>query len=85
MLGSKAYSVATGETLITGTKLSTEERLWAAADLVATGLSARSTKILGLAEAGRLSTKAADIVEGSSSLLKVTKHADDVMDAINIG
>lgn len=85
LLGSTAYSVATGETLITGTKLSTEERLWAAADLVATGLSAGSTKILGLAEAGRLSTKAADIVEGSSSLLKVTKHADDVMDAINIG
>lgn len=85
LLGSTAYSVATGETLITGTKLSTEERLWAAADLVATGLSAGSTKILGLAEAGRLSTKAADVVEGSSSLLKVTKHADDVMDAINIG
>ena len=85
LLGSTAYSVATGETLITGTKLSTEERLWAAADLVATGLSAGSTKILGLAEAGKLSTKAADVVEGSSSLLKVTKHADDAMDAINIG
>lgn len=85
LFGSTAYSVATGETLITGTKLSTEERLWAAADLMATGLSAASTKLLGLAEASKLSTKAADVVEGSSSLLKVTKHADDVMDAINIG
>ena len=52
---------------------------------MATGLSAGSTKILGLAEAGQLSTKAADVVEGSSSLLKVTKHTDDVMDAINLG
>ena len=85
MIGSTAYSVATGETLITGTKLSTEERLWAAADLVAIGLSAGSAKVLDLAEAGRLSTKAADVVEGGNSLLKVTKHADDVMDAINIG
>ena len=85
LLGSTAYSAVTGKTLITGDQLNTEERVWAAADLVATAVSAGSSKVLGLAEAGAMSTKAAAVVEHTRPLLNAGSHADDVMDAINIG
>ena len=74
-----AYSAATGHTMITGTQLSTEERVWAGIDAAVTVASMGSAAYLTqLAKAG---------VSGSTllkGLASAGKYADDVNDVSKV-
>lgn len=67
----KAYSAFSGRTMITGDRLSTEERVWAGIDAVSSILSERAGfYLMKLQKAGKT----------GSTLLKLTSHADDAND-----
>ena len=74
-----AYSAATGHTMIAGTQLSTEERIWAGIDAVVTVFSMGSAAYL---------SKLAQSEKNGSTILKglatVGKHADDVNDVSKV-
>lgn len=65
------YSAVTGHTMITGDRLSTEERVWAGIDAASVVLSAG---------AGSYLTKLRKAGKVGSTLLKLASHADDVND-----
>lgn len=70
-----AYSAATGHTMITGDRLSTEERVWAGIDAASVVLSAGAGSYLAkLRKAGK----------AGSTLLKLASHADDVNDVSKV-
>ena len=73
------YSAATGHTMITGTQLSTEDRVWAGIDAAVTVFSMGSAAYLGrLAKTG---------MEGSTllkGLATAGKYADDVNDVSKV-
>lgn len=70
-----AYSAATGHTMITGDRLSTEERVWAGIDAASVVLSAG---------AGSYLTKLRKAGKAGSTLLKLASHADDVNDVSKV-
>ena len=70
-----AYSAFTGHTMITGDRLSTEERVWAGIDAASVVLSAG---------AGSYLTKLRKAGKAGSTLLKLASHADDVNDASKV-
>ena len=70
-----AYSAFTGHTMITGDRLSTEERVWAGIDAASVVLSAGAgSYLMKLRKAGK----------AGSTLLKLASHADDVNDASKV-
>lgn len=69
------YSAVTGHTMITGDRLSTEERVWAGIDAASVVLSAG---------AGSYLTKLRKAGKAGSTLLKLASHADDVNDASKV-
>lgn len=69
------YSAATGHTMITGDRLSTEERVWAGIDAASVVLSAG---------AGSYLTKLRKAGKAGSTLLKLASHADDVNDVSKV-
>ena len=70
-----AYSAVTGHTMITGDRLSTEERVWAGIDAASVVLSAG---------AGSYLTKLRKAGKAGSTLLKLASHADDVNDVSKV-
>mgnify|MGYP000916465059 FL=1 len=69
------YSAVTGHTMITGDRLSTEERVWAGIDAASVVLSAGAgSYLMKLRKAGK----------AGSTLLKLASHADDVNDASKV-
>ena len=74
-----AYSAATGHTMITGTQLSTEERIWAGIDAVVTVFSMGSAAYLSkLAQSG---AKGSTLLKG---LATAGKYADDANDVSKV-
>ena len=74
-----AYSAATGHTMITGTQLSTEERVWAGIDAVVTVFSMGSAAYLSkLAQSG---AKGSTLLKG---LATAGKYADDANDVSKV-
>lgn len=69
------YSAVTGHTMITGDRLSTEERVWAGIDAASVVLSAG---------AGSYLTKLRKAGKAGSTLLKLASHADDVNDVSKV-
>ena len=69
------YSAATGHTMITGDRLSTEERVWAGIDAASVVLSAG---------AGSYLTKLRKAGKAGSTLLKLASHADDLNDVSKV-
>ena len=79
MAADSAYSAATGHTMITGTQLSTEERIWAGIDAVVTVFSMGSAAYLSkLAQSG---AKGSTLLKG---LATAGKYADDVNDVSKV-
>lgn len=70
------YSAVTGHTMITGDRLSTEERVWAGID---------ATSVVLSAGAGSYLTKLRKAGKTGSTLLKLASHADDVNDLSKVG
>lgn len=69
------YSAVTGHTMITGDRLSTEERVWAGIDAASVVLSAGAgSYLMKLRKAGK----------AGSTLLKLASHADDVNDVSKV-
>ena len=79
MAADSAYSAATGHTMITGTQLSTEERIWAGIDAVVTVFSMGSAAYLSkLAQSG---AKGSTLLKG---LATAGKYADDANDVSKV-
>ena len=79
MAADSAYSAATGHTMITGTQLSTEERVWAGIDAVVTVFSMGSAAYLSkLAQSG---AKGSTLLKG---LATAGKYADDANDVSKV-
>ncbi len=85
--GSSIYAAATGNTLITGNELTTEERIWAAAEGGATILTAGSNKLLSMGKEVNSASRIANLVGNSKktqTVLKALSYSDDVMDGANL-
>ena len=79
LAGDSAYSSVTGHTMITGTQLSTEERVWAGIDAAVTMFSMGSAAYLGkLAKTG---TSGSTLLKGVAT---AGKYADDVNDVSKV-
>ena len=79
MAADSAYSAATGHTMITGTQLSTEERIWASIDAVVTVFSMGSAAYLS--KLAQSSAKGSTLLKG---LATAGKYADDANDVSKV-